>query len=53
MEDCGARRGSRRYEGDKVEWAEVIGAPPEAVENRGAAREADKANGAIQGAAEV
>ena len=45
-EDCGARRGLRRYEGDKVEWAEAIGAPLEA------AREANKANGAIQGVAE-
>ena len=46
MEDCGARRGSCRYEGDKVEWAEAIGGPPEA------AREADKANGTILGTAE-
>ena len=52
MEDCGARHGSRRYEGDKVEWVEAIRAPPETAENCGAAREADEANGAIQGAAE-
>ena len=45
-EDCRARRGSRRYEGDKVEWAEASGAPTEA------AREADKANRARLGAAE-
>ena len=51
-EDCGARRGPRRYEGDKVERVEAIGAPLEAAENCGAAREANKANGAIQGAAE-
>ena len=36
----------------KVEWAEASGAPPEAAENCGAAREADKANGAILGATE-
>ena len=51
-EDCGARRGSHRYEGDKVEWAKASGAPPEAAENCGAAREADKTNGARLGAAE-
>ena len=36
-EDCGARRGTRRYEGDKAEWGEASGAPPEA------AREANRA----------
>ena len=51
-EDCGARRGTSRYEGDKAEWAEASGAPPEAAEKCGAAREADKANGARLGAAE-
>ena len=52
MEDCGVRRGSHRYERDKAEWAEASGAPLEAAENCGAAREADKANGARLGAAE-
>ena len=51
-EDCGARRGSRRYEGDKAEWAEASGAPPKAAENCGAVREADKANGPRLGAEE-
>ena len=36
----------------KVEWSEASGAPPEAAENCGATREADKANGAILGTAE-
>ena len=53
MEDCGAKLGTRRYEGDRAEWAEASGAPPEAAENCGAAREANKANGARLGAAEA
>ena len=40
-----------RYEGDKLEWAEASGAPPVAAESCGAARGADKANGARLGAA--
>ena len=48
VEDCGARRGSCRYEGDKVEWAEASGAPPEAAENCGAAREAEARLGAVE-----
>ena len=47
MEDCGARLGTCRYEGDRAEWAEASGAPPEA------AREANKTNGARLGAAEA
>ena len=47
-----SQAGPHRHKGDKVEWAEASGAPPEAAENCGAAREADKANGARLGAAE-
>ena len=38
---------------DKAERSEASGAPPEAAENCGAAREADKANGARPGATEA